>query len=299
LIEKDTITKADLGKITLKIKEDFFKSTNSYKITIFLCGGDITKPNTTRAKVAEALSDWYGVRYYDIIYPEDIFDELLYSSHGKDLLSLENMLADNVDVIVIIPESPGSFTELGAFANTLKLREKIVCLVDKKYRKKKSFINQGPLKLIKHVNKQGVVYIEPTDLALNFHKVKSAIRKVKSSSSKIDDKIGLLQLDNFLLPIIYLLEPVSKEDLIQCVTFANDDNVNPIQSTTVALTSLTKKKFIELTTHGYKLTQVGLNNFLDLRATRDRVKTQDETVALDNMRLEILNLKYRQKKLKV
>ena len=83
---------------------------------------------------------------------EDIFDELLYSSKTKDLLSLEALLAESVDAIVLIPESPGSFAELWAFANDERLRKKMICVVDKKYKKDKSFINQGPLKLVKKEN---------------------------------------------------------------------------------------------------------------------------------------------------
>lgn len=34
-----------------------------------------------------------------------------------DLLTLEKFLASNSDIILIVCESPGSFTELGAFVN--------------------------------------------------------------------------------------------------------------------------------------------------------------------------------------
>ena len=106
---------------------------------------------------------WYSSNY-DLIYPEDIFDELLYSSNSTDLLSLENLLADSVDAVVVIPESAGSFAELGAFANNEKLRSKMICVVDIKYKRDKSFINQGPIKLVRSVNKDAIVYIEESNL---------------------------------------------------------------------------------------------------------------------------------------
>jgi hypothetical protein len=122
---------------------------------------------------------------------------------------------------------------------------------------------------------------------------------MKKGSIKKNDKISLLQLDNFLLPSIYLLEPVSKETLVKLVGVATESEEFAFQTTTTTLTILTKKRLIELTNNGFKLTTLGLGNFLTLRKTRSRIKSQEETIKLDNLRLEILNLKYRKKRLKV
>lgn len=293
------ISKADCKSISDKIREDIYKPAYGFKTTIFLCGADVTNEDTIRFKIAKILlsSNWFYP--YDIIYPEDIFDELLYSSKTSDLLSLEALLADSVDAIVLIPESPGSFAELGAFANDEKLRKKLICVVDEKYRKDKSFINQGPIKLIKKENSFGLVFIDPNDIQKDIDKIHLAIRKMKKISIKRSDKISLLQLENFLLPSIYLLEPVSKDTLVNLVESATVDVTNAFQTTTTAITILTKKRKIELTTSGYKLTSLGLGNFFAFRKTRSRVKWQDERIEIDNLRLEILNLKNRKKKLKV
>ena len=71
-------------------------------------------------------------------------------------LELENILADSVDCIVIFPESPGSFAEIGAFSNNEKLAKKMIVLSNKKYKYDKSFINYGPYRLIKR-SKSGKV----------------------------------------------------------------------------------------------------------------------------------------------
>lgn len=312
----DKLSKTDCSIIAKKIRENIFKPAISFKTTIFLCGADISKTTTTRFKIAEALKDsfWYSM-HYDLIYPEDIFDELLYSSDSSDLLSLENLLADSVDAVVIIPESAGSFAELGAFANNEKLRNKLICVIDVKYKKDKSFINQGPVKLIKSANKDAVVYIEEAKLGKTdyskiesflylsrdreIEKILSAIRKAKKMSSKEEARITLLQLDKFLLPTIYLLEPVAKQTLIEIVSSAMEDEINSASSTIAAITMLTKKRLIESTSMGYKLTQSGTIEFLSFRKKTSRIKQQDKTVAIDDLRIEILNLKYRNKKLKV
>jgi len=290
------ISKSDCINISKKIKEDIYRPAFSYKTTIFLCGADINLKNKTRYKIANALKQEFR---YDIIYPEDIFDELLYSSKTKDLLSLEGLLADSVDAIVLIPESPGSFAELGAFANDKNLRKKLICIVDKTYKKDKSFINQGPLKLIKKANRSGLIFIDINDIENEIDKLLSSLRKLKKVSVKRGDKISLLQLENFLLPSIYLLEPVSKEILVNLVVSSSEDDKNAFQTTTTALTILIKKKKIQLTNEGYKLTRLGLESFFAFQKTKSRIKRHDEKVDIDNLRLEILNLKNRKKKLKV
>tara|TARA_R110000744_G_C19368614_1_gene562193 strand:+ start:4503 stop:5423 length:921 start_codon:yes stop_codon:yes gene_type:complete len=290
------ISKSDCINISKRIREDIYKPAFSFKTTVFLCGADINQKDKIRYKIANALNRAY---WYDIIYPEDIFDELLYSSKTKDLLSLEGLLADSVDAIVIIPESPGSFAELGAFANDEKLRKKLICIVDKTYKKDRSFINQGPLKLVKKANPSGLVFIDTNDIENEIDKFLSSLRKMKKVSVKSGDKISLLQLENFLLPSIYLLEPVSKGILVNLVASASEDDKNAFQTTTTALTILIKKKQIQLTNEGYKLTRLGLESFFAFQKTKSRIKRQDEKVDIDNLRLEILNLKNRKKKLKV
>lgn len=290
------ISKTDCILISKKIRDDIYKPAFTFKTTIFLCGADINQKDKIRHQIAQALK-WEF--WFDIIYPEDIFDELLYSSKTKDLLSLEGLLADSVDAVVIIPESPGSFAELGAFANDEKLRKKLICVVDKKYQKDKSFINQGPLKLVKKENSFGLVFIDPNEVPTEIEKLVTALKKMKKVSAKKGDKLSLLQIENFLLPSIYLLEPVSKITLINLVAAATEDEKNSFQTTTTALTILIKKKLIQLSNEGYKLTALGLEKFFAFQKTKTRIKRQDDKIEIDNIRLEILNLKNRRKKLKV
>jgi hypothetical protein len=316
MISPNEISKVDCAIIAKKIREDIFKPAFTFKTTIFLCGADISQKTTTRYKISQALTSSFEYSmYYDLIYPEDIFDELLYSSHSPDLLSLENLLADSVDAVIMIPESPGSYTELGAFASNEKLRTKLVCVIDEKYRKAKSFINKGPLRLVKEVNKTNIVYVNLDEIGKNIvsgiksfsflsrdpeiDKIVSALRKLKKTSSKDENKVTLLQLDKFLLPAIYLLEPVSKSTLIEIVASTIEDTKYSTSSTITALTMLSKKRYVELIDESYKLTELGTNEFLSFRKKNSRYKEQDKTIAIDNLRLEILNLKIRKKKLKV
>jgi len=289
------ISKEDCMLISKKIRDDIYKPAFTSKTTIVLCGADINQKDNIRHQVATALMN---KNWFDIIYPEDIFDELLYSLNTTDLLTLEGLLAESVDAIVIIPESPGSFAELGAFANDETLRKKLICIVDKKYKKHKSFINQGPLKLIKKENSFGLIFIDPNDIHKELEKLIRSLRKIKKASPKDESPLSLLQIDNFLLPSIYLLEPVTKTSLTNLVESATEDVKNSVQITTTALTILIKKKLIQLTNHGYKLTSLGLEKFHASQKTKTRIKNQVEKIEIDNIRLEILNLKNRRKRLK-
>jgi hypothetical protein len=293
------ISEDDCKKLAQKIRDDFYRPINTFKTTMFLCGADISLKDKLRYRIAEEFKNFRGFYSYEIIYPEDIFDELLYSSKSKDLLSLENLLADSVDIILMIPESPGSFAELGAFANNNKLRKKIVCVIDVKYKKDKSFINQGPIKLIKKANKEGVLFLDVNNISDEMDKIKFAINKTKKKNKTTSKSVNLLQLDSFLLPTIYLLEPINDITLSNIVGEAINDASNSYEATRTALSILTKKKEVESTIEGYKLTELGLTQFESLRKISSRIKIQDKTVALDNLRLEILNFKLRNKKMKV
>lgn len=299
MIEYKSISKTEYIALAEKIKDDFFKPINTFKTSLFLCGADITLKNKVRFKIAQEFKDFWNAFRFDIIYPEDIFDELLYSSKRKDLLSLENLLAKSVDIVLIVPESPGSFAELGAFANNPILRKQIVCVLDKKYKKKKSFINQGPIKLIKSVNKNGVVFIDTNDIPNEMGKILSAINKTKKVKTLLHKEITLLNLDSFLLPAIYLLEPVQEKVLENVIGNIIDKEENSFVLTKTALTTLTKNRLIENTINGYKLSDLGINKFDKLRKVSSRIKIQDETVALDDLRLEILNFTNRKKKMKI
>ncbi|MCW0507182.1 retron St85 family effector protein [Aeromonas piscicola] len=112
----------ELNIISQVVKQHIFVPVNQKKVTIFLCGADIKNKSTARSRMADIFSNY---NRYEILYPEDIFDDLLAGQGRFSLLELENILADNVDCIVIFPESPGSFAEIGAFSNNEKLAKKL------------------------------------------------------------------------------------------------------------------------------------------------------------------------------
>ena len=130
--------------------------------SIFLCGGASTQKEVSyRDKLCKELK---GIPGIEVLYPEDLFMELLNRNRKKyDLLKLEKFLANDSDYIVIVCESPGSFTELGAFVNNQETVDKVIVLLQTKYKNAKSFIRQGPVAYVESMNRRRVIYYNKDD----------------------------------------------------------------------------------------------------------------------------------------
>ena len=145
-----------------KIYEEIFCSIEEQYIIVFLCGGANTKTKKfLRDKVRELLEKdkkkYIGQIPIKVFYPEDLLMDVLNKTKEADLLSYEQLLADNSHIITIICESAGSLVELGAFTNNQFTVNKVIAAVDKRRTKDKSFIMQGPIKYLKKINKINVV----------------------------------------------------------------------------------------------------------------------------------------------
>ena len=159
-------------KIHREIYDKIFCFINKGNIDIFLCGAASTKKKVSyrdqiRGKIEQS-------KHLSILYPEDLFMELL-DRKKYDLLTLEKFLAKNSDLIIVVCESPGSFTELGAFVNNNETASKVVALLQTKYKNAKSFIRQGPIEYIRKKDKNSVIYFN-NDINLTVSNVNNYIK---------------------------------------------------------------------------------------------------------------------------
>jgi replication-associated recombination protein RarA len=69
------------------------------------------------------------------------------SATYRTLADAELILAKSCDLIVIIPASPGSCAEIGAWSGIKKLCKRILILADKKFSATPSYLRDGPFKL--------------------------------------------------------------------------------------------------------------------------------------------------------
>jgi hypothetical protein len=109
------------------------------KPVVFLCG---KYQSRRRISVVQKLRR--RVPGVHIFFAENVWERVA-RDENVNALDMENQLAGLSDCVVILVESPGTFAELGAFANDDRLRKKLFPILDKAYEGDKSFINTGPV----------------------------------------------------------------------------------------------------------------------------------------------------------
>lgn len=289
--------------IIKKIYQDVFLYIQHSNIDLFLCGGASNKTNiSNRDQLRKRLEKNNKL---SIFYPEDMFMELL-SRKKYDLFTLENFLAENSDLIMIVCESPGSFTELGAFTSNRKILDKLIVLIQKRYKNDKSFIMQGPIRYIESYNKNHVIYFN-NDLDDMERRVKNYLssqywfygnkkysRKYGCYTKEIDLITGQFY---FILLLLYFYNRVEIKEMneaIKDIYFERKFDSSRFEVLyTAALKRLYKEGLLVKEVDGegyyYRLTQKGYNNARDL--LKDvRIDNRDKTI--NEIRLKIITAQY-------
>lgn len=285
---KQNLKDEHLEVISKAVERNLFIPQNEKISTIFLCGADINDKNKARSKVAKILGD---KKRHRLLYPEDIFDDLLAGQGKYSLLNLESILAKSVDVIIICPESPGSFAELGAFSNNTELARKTIVLSDKKYKNAKSFINYGPYRLIKESNSGKVMQVKYDSLDAEDEDSKALLKKITAQIKTIKEQhpvkrnvANLLETERFVLPCIYLIENADYFILLKLLMHATKEDKGLCEiALKSSLGSLINSNMITRSGYEYKITLTGYQY----------VKNNSESTLLDNTRLEIMNVENR------
>jgi hypothetical protein len=298
-----------LEQVAKRLASDVFSRTTSPKCTVFLCGKSLDDTTSLRHKIANQFKNELALLLrYTLVFPEDIFEELLSGPFHKDLLTLENLLADSVDVIVLIPESAGSIAELGAFANHERLRQKLVCVQEERYRKEKSFINYGPVRLLRDLHVGKVVDVDAADIPQAIDRIKKGIAAIrKTPGTAATATVNAINADRFLLPCVYLFEPVDFDTLQELVRHASNFSAEESAAIVTAGLSVLRKheRVIRTpdgcnftngraikTAEGFRLTENGMLQFRQMNA-RGRWGHYFNISALDEMRVDLLTLMYR------
>lgn len=165
----------------------------------------------------EKISSIKAKHKYNVYYPETLFAEIANGYEKRDLLTLENLLALSVNSIVIPLESPGTFAELGAFANHKILKDKLIIITKQKYRMTRSFINDGPIAKIKDSETSKVLYFDLTDSNIDqiAYKItdvsRGMIKKRGSQGSLRNPLIAIL----YYFILIYIFDPINKKSFMK------------------------------------------------------------------------------------
>ncbi len=271
-------------KIIKHIAPLFFKNNTS----IFLIGAGFKTGSQTRELLKKKLQEMRKYKInIDIHYPEDIFDELMFSEEKLDLLRLENLLAESVNAVVIILESAGAIAELGAFANHDKLQNKLIVIVDDEYKNDKSFIRLGPLKFLSNHTKSKVLYFSPKLLQKKIPNIRAEIFNAakRNRTEPIIDNIIFFQF--YLLVLIFAIEPIDYNSLFEIANNISNDKEKTRIILGSALQILLKNKNITLKNGQYSFTK---NGYLNFCSTLDSIGLKGDVFRLmDNFRINVLN----------
>lgn len=284
----------DEKKILDEIYDHLYKRDVDYSLNIFLCGAETKR----RDSIRELLNiEFKKDAKFNAVYPEFIFSTI-YGKGGSNLLELEDELAKYVDVIVIPLEGIGTYCELGAFAVNKELLPKIIAINSSEFKKSKSFINLGPLELIKRESKydENIFYF---DRGREKDAVTEVVERVKSKRYEkrlTYDLENLFNLSRFILYLIAIFQPLEKENLMRLLTKLEKGKIKQ-KYIEAAIQILTQKNRIEQDIvekslkSNYSLSKEGHNYVFEELIPKLHVKRN-----FTSIRSEIINDIYKPKK---
>lgn len=272
------------------IAEGFTRKLLVSNITVFLAGGSTAKTNTIRPLLRKELSGRPYVRGYDVLYPEELFQELLSKKPKRDLLTLENTLASSANAIIIIVESPGSIAELGAFVNSSELRPKIIAIVNKKHRNEKSFIMLGPVAQLYNERQDAVIMhdFKQPDVPKLANEVRRVVRQIAKEKPVEESLKNPIRAQYFILASIFVTEPVDLTTLIRLLEATTEcDSIEAPVAATTALKILIRQKEVTLKANRYQLTSKGSERLKNI--IRESKQSKQFAELFDKCRVEVLN----------
>lgn len=269
------------------------------KIHCFLCGSnDMEFRNTLKNKLDK--------KDIKVIYAENLFETIVHDKSEENHLDLEDILASHVDLIFIILESPGALVELGAFSNNSNHIKKLIVLMDEQYKKDESFINYGPIKKIKDLDKENnemsrVFYYRKEDgkSKINSYQDRQISKslklyKAKNKSTREKHILDIITMYYFLQLVMFILNPISIDELnVLLKHLCVEEKINitdeEIRLNTIsAIYWLRKEDYIEkIDDEIYKLTKKGMRNI------QPELYKTFGTKCIDNYRVQALNYQLR------
>ncbi|PEX66521.1 hypothetical protein CN462_21025 [Bacillus cereus] len=278
-----------IGTQVLNLATPHITKTISEELNIFLIGADVKNKKSMRYKLQNSLKS-----SANIYLPEDIFEEEMFQKE-QNLLSLENILADSVDAIVMCIESPGSFTELGAFSNHKELSQKLIVCPDLKYKRAKSFINLGPIKYLKQKTKSEIFYLDYSkDLSnKDLTTLIKYIKKIKKNNGISNyDISNPIFAERYVLALLYVLDNINRlniTDIIKTINNNSNEKEKIISIVYSALSTLSQKRELNFNFNdkSYSLSNKGKER-LKNEYTQSFIHQN-----LDSLRIKVLNFQLR------
>lgn len=199
----------------VRIRDDLIKylESASYRFraaspVMFLCGA-------AQSTARDALRGYF-LRHrpeLNLFYAERVWEQIA-SDTDRSALEMESQLASLADLVAVVVESPGTFAELGAFSLSKPLREKILAVVDSRYRHQPSFITTGPLRWIDAASLfRPTIYARLECILEAIGEIEERIGRIPPSSNvRIDDLASSPKhLLFFLCDLVSVIHPATLE----------------------------------------------------------------------------------------
>ncbi len=281
------------AKIVREIYDKLYKRDVDFSLNIFLCGAETKNRNSLRELLNNELKK---DAKFNVVYPEYIFANL-YKKGKFNLMDLENDLARYVDIIVLPLEGVGTFCELGAFAVNEALLPKIIAINDTKYTNIKSFVNLGPIDLIRKNNENNLITYEKGKEREVVPKIVNRIRMQRFEKIISYDLENLFNLSRFILYLIAFFQPVNKGVINNLLSTVDKGGRVKSKYTDSSIQILIQKNRIEqkiITTpfeEAYVLSEEG-----HMYVYEELIKKLKVQRNFSNIRSEIINDRYKPRK---
>lgn len=171
--------------------------TSEVKVRVFLCGKALDPEATIESQVENDLRAYLLTRLETEVCCHVFLGEhnqLIKTYHraigyslprgnnysAANLALFEANLAAYVDLIVVLPDSPGSFAELGMFSVAPEICTKLLLIIKSKYQDVQSFINRGPV-IAARGNRAQIAYADYDDRDDIYRIVSDEVFKIRES----------------------------------------------------------------------------------------------------------------------
>lgn len=164
----------------------YFKTKTVWQLPrnqlVFVCGGPVTENATS---VRKQFLNWARANITDFRFflAETVAVDVISYDEPRflNLSVFEALLADVADCIILIPESVGSWAEIGFFSAHVEIAKK--CLVFNSVTKQAdSFLNVGPIQTInEHSNYRPTVFANFDIDPINFQDIRPKLERYRKS----------------------------------------------------------------------------------------------------------------------
>ena len=208
------------AKALLKRVATFFDPGNAFISAnsnfLFVCGGDIGG-NYMRPRFRKFATG--GLPNWHIFLAERAFDALVSEDDTEhhNLTVIEELIGQIADAIVLFPESPGSYAELGYFSKTPELAKKSLVISDYKFQGQDSFISLGPIHLINAVSIYSpsiqLVYNEKADFTHIKQRLTKRTRRTRQSFQRERRRLTDREYFFLVLELIRIFRAITIEGI--------------------------------------------------------------------------------------